>query len=344
MVGGLRMNIQETQKNLIEDFLSIEITTEKKVIDDMFKKFDDYIFNTDKNHQKNEYDIYIGDFFNLLRLYKQAMKQNKHFDTGSVIVASVLARIEKLDNYQIYDAVIASRAIIRVRDYKKACMMADTIIQKSEAYKDDPLYNNIKESTYFNVIMAILNTKFLPENTWETDREVKKVFLERVEIAKEYFYETDNNIMLNLVEIFQHLGTGEQSLARFYLKSLKEVTTEEHYTRVRNLYFDHLSYFEVVKEERELRKRKKEYEDLTKNHENAEDYLYALGSILNCKHTGTEKQLDFLLKDFSLNLNLTEEQLLYLSDKHEEEVSEDKFKRKILNSLFKFEHLKLPNI
>lgn len=339
------MYLNEQQKELIEDFLSIRDSSQRGFIHDSIAKFHKYIFDTDNREQENMYDVYIEDFYRLLLVYKLTGKRNKHFNIGSMTVEPILVRLENLDSYHIYDLFIASKAISRVGDYKKSCRLANTIIEKSEIYKDDPLYRRIKVSTYTNVIISILNTKLLPEDTWKTDSEVEKVFIERVEMAKEYFSElNDIDDMLNFVQVLYHLGTEENSLSRFYLKAFKEVATEEYYEDFRSVYFDYLGYLEEVRKEREDRRRKEEYHYLTKNNKDLSKYLHALGSILTCKHTGTAKQVEFLVNDFSKKLDLTTEQLLYLSDMLEEEVSENKFLRKCFNTVFKFEHLKLPKI
>ena len=336
--------MKEIQKELIEDFLNISNSSQRNKIKNAIIKFDKYLYDTKKDMQENIYDVYIKDFYSILDMFISTSKRNKHFFIGSTIVQPILSRIEELDSYHIYDAVAASKALARVIDYKKACRLADTIMEKSEIYKDNPLYKSIKISTYVNVTFSILNTKFLPENTWETDKDVKKVFFERVEMAKEYFSDINDNIMLNLICILEHLATEEKSLSRFYLKSLKEVAPEELYEEFRMFYFDHLSYSEEVKRDRETKRREEEYYYLTKNNENAAKYNHALAIISTCQHKGTAKQVDFLLKDYSTKLNLTQEQLLYLSAMFEEEVSEDKFLRKRCNNLFKLASLDLPDV
>ena len=336
--------MKEIQKELIEDFLNISNSSQRKKIKNAMTKFEKYLFDTEKDMQENIYDVYIKDFYSILDMFISTSKRNKHFFIGSTIVEPVLSRIAELDNYHIYDAVVASKALARVIDYKKACILADTIMEKSEIYKDNPLYKSIKISTYVNVTFSILNTKFLPENTWETDQDVKKVFFERVEMAKEHFSDTNDDIMLNLMCIIQHLATEDKSLSRFYLKALKEVAPEEVYEEFRVFYFDHINYLEEVKQDRETKRREEEYYYLTKNNENAAKYNHALAIISTCQHKGTPKQVDFLLKDYSKKLNLTKEQLLYLSAMFEKEVSENKFLRKRYNNLFKLESLNFPDI
>lgn len=128
--------------------------------------------------KRNGDDPQINDILLVLQMFEVESEYND-FGSSCQIVVPIVERLTDTD-WDLYDIMILAAVVGHTETYGQACVLAEKVLEKLEAYTHEKRYVNIKLAIHMNIMLRLLRVKYFDFENLGSLEELENIFSRHV--------------------------------------------------------------------------------------------------------------------------------------------------------------------